>query len=240
MSYIAFDPASPDGTTQDGPTVLDKILHNEHALRDGILMGGMDGFDYATADGTPLQPAKIYFKDGVGGSAPWLLGEVVWTANKVSQIDWSKSLDGGSTYDPICSMVPTYDGNGNLTSTSGGGAGVGLVAMLNAGANGVAREPIAELIDGNASNTLDWSRAGFASLTVTGSSAVIAFANLPDGELGTMLLEITNGGLATSGSTLLPGATWLGGSVPALNSSGLNVISCYCYDGSTVKAQLVS
>lgn len=127
MSYNAYDSASPVGT-QTGPVVCAKVKSNENALRDLILIGGADTFDYSTSGGS--QPATIYFQNGVGGSAVWIKGVVTWVAGIITQVDWSKSVNGGSSYDPIGSLVPSYDTDGNLESTSGGCAGMGLVACL--------------------------------------------------------------------------------------------------------------
>lgn len=81
------------------------------------------------------------------------------------------------------------------------------------------------------STAIDWAAGGLQTITVTGAGATLTHSNLPNGVCGFVTLDVTNGGLATS---LLTGCKFAGGAAPSLTSSGRDIISLMCHDGSTV------
>ena len=102
------------------------------------------------------------------------------------------------------------------------------------GTSVVQREAIAALANGNGSNNLDWDVYGAFTLTGTGTSVALNHQNLPPGPLlGSMLGFITNGGNADV-ATLFPGVIWTGAVLPDMPASGFNLVSLWCYDGSTI------
>jgi hypothetical protein len=85
------------------------------------------------------------------------------------------------------------------------------------------------------SQALNWALGGSFTATVTGSGATFTQSSLPSGVVGYIVLDLTNGGVATSISTLLPGVKWPGGAgLYSLSSSGRDLITLMCHDGSTV------
>lgn len=82
-----------------------------------------------------------------------------------------------------------------------------------------------------ASTAVDWNAGGLFTVTAGGSGAALTWSNLPNGKVGWITIEITNGGVATS---LFPAGTKWIGSAPTLQASGVDVVSGYCHDGSTV------
>lgn len=84
------------------------------------------------------------------------------------------------------------------------------------------------------STAVDWSAGGAFTVTAAAAGAALTWSNLPAaGKLQFILIEITNGGVATS---ILPAGTkWVGPAV-TFQASGVDVLSLYCHDGSTVVA----
>jgi hypothetical protein len=104
---------------------------------------------------------------------------------------------------------------------------------LNLGTDVVQREAIVALTLGNGSNDLDWDLYGAFSLTCTGTSCALNHLNLPTPLVGSMLGFIFDGGNADV-ATLFPGVTWTANTAPDMPASGFNLVSLWCYDGSTL------
>jgi hypothetical protein len=85
------------------------------------------------------------------------------------------------------------------------------------------------------STQINWNASGIVTATVAGSGAAFTFTNLPIGLVGYMTVDLTNGGVASSISSLFSGVKWPGGaSSYALSTSGRDIITLMCHDGSTV------
>ncbi len=82
-----------------------------------------------------------------------------------------------------------------------------------------------------ASTSVDWSAGGLVTATVTNAAAVFTHTNLPNGVVGYMTFDITNGGIATS---LFSGVNLIGGPAVSLRASGRNLVTLMCRDGSDV------
>ena len=81
------------------------------------------------------------------------------------------------------------------------------------------------------STAIDWATAGLFTMTVTGAGATLTHSNKPNGVVGYVQLDITNGGLATS---LLTGCKSTAGTLPVLTASGRDIVRLMCHDGSIV------
>lgn len=129
MSYSPFDPTKPAGSDA-GTAVCSEVNVNELALRDAILMGGVNGFAYSqtVGTGTAEMPQYMFWTNG----ATILRATLTWGSSggsfdQVTQIIWDISYNTGSTYNNICTETRTYDSNANLTATTNAG---GFMAWL--------------------------------------------------------------------------------------------------------------
>jgi hypothetical protein len=86
------------------------------------------------------------------------------------------------------------------------------------------------------SQVLDWSLGGVMTATVTGSGATFTHTNLPSGVVGYLTLDLTNGGVATSITTLFGSSVKLpgGASLYSLTASGRDILTFMCHDGATI------
>jgi len=119
-TYVGFDDDKPINT-DTGNTVLTDIKNNLQGLRDGILYGSMDFWDYSKADGTGTaeMPQYYFLKKG----ALWLRATNTWGAsggemNNISSQEWDYSEDSGSNYDEIGTISTTYNADGYPTATT--------------------------------------------------------------------------------------------------------------------------
>lgn len=125
-AYIPFDPAQPDGASDNGTNYNTDHLNNQAALRDHIVEGFFKGYAFSQANGTGSaeRPQYVYFTKG----AHIIRYTLTWTdtgggAYQVTSMVIDRSLDTGSNWDAIETITFTYDGSGNLTSTTTGGGG---------------------------------------------------------------------------------------------------------------------
>lgn len=125
MAYSDFQPTKPD-VDDDGTQIPVDARRNDRALRDAILACAFPGFEFSIVNGTgdARRPQYMYWKQGSGGSAPWVRATLTWSAagtNKycITGVQWEYSANGGSSYDNMASAAAlTYDSNGNLTAVS--------------------------------------------------------------------------------------------------------------------------
>lgn len=137
MAYSGFQPTKPDGG-DTGPTVVIDARRNDKAVRDAVIAGAFPGFEFSTVNGSgdARRPQYMYWKQGTGGSAPWVRATLTWSAagtNKycITAVTWEYSGDGGSTYDTMASASAlTYDANGNLTAVSNMSAANAILLAL--------------------------------------------------------------------------------------------------------------
>ena len=122
MTYTAFDKSKPDATSQAGTAFGQSAKANDNALRDAIVASTMPGWAYSYT-GTASQPT----------TAVWSMGTekvqetYTWgTDGSLTKVAYRYSADTGTNYEPlvdpsgnfVCTF--SYDGSGNLTSTSWG------------------------------------------------------------------------------------------------------------------------
>lgn len=116
MPYDAFADNLPV-STDNGLKVVDDTRKNLMAMRDAVVMGAMDGWNYNPNGGTAGQPAQFVYSKGTER----ILGSVTWGTSggadgNVTQIVWSYSSNSGSTYDTIGTQGITYDADANVTA----------------------------------------------------------------------------------------------------------------------------
>lgn len=125
MAYTDFDATKPDASTQGGTAFGNSANANDTALRDAIIGGQMKGFLYShtVGTGTAAQPQYFFWKNGT----TWLRATNGWnsTGDKAGNLDsqlWEISTNSGSAYSTIDTVACTFDTDGNLTATTGGGS----------------------------------------------------------------------------------------------------------------------
>ena len=112
MAYTPFTPDKPV-IADDGDVVINNTRNNLMAVRDGIVMGVMKGFNYTHSGGTDEEPTEVIYKNGV----EWLRLAITWASNNPTVIVYSYSGDSGTGYDAIGTITNTYNGNGTLTGS---------------------------------------------------------------------------------------------------------------------------
>lgn len=122
-AYVDFDPTQPDATTDAGTNFGADLLNNLTAVRDAIIAGFFKGYLYSQSGGTAERPGIILLTKG----AHIIRLTLTWTDTgggrfNITTAVVERSLNTGGAYDALVTIVFTYDGSGNLTATTGGGA----------------------------------------------------------------------------------------------------------------------
>lgn len=122
MAYALFDKNKPAGAS-NGPTVLADIRNNLMAVRDGIVLGGLPGFNCAASGGTEDQPAQYLFTGTGVNSTERINAAVTWgtTGGALGNpeiIVFTYSSDSGTTYVAIGTMTIVYTAGGYFSSYS--------------------------------------------------------------------------------------------------------------------------
>lgn len=118
MAYNQFDDTLPVSTAT-GPQTVTDIRDNQQAMRDMIVIGGINGWDMTASGGTAEQPTQLLYIN----STEYLKAALTWGSSgggdgNVTQSVYSYSSDSGSNYDTIGTFTPTYDTDGNVTATA--------------------------------------------------------------------------------------------------------------------------
>lgn len=132
MAYTHFSSTTP-AASQDGVDVPASALANDKASRDAIIIGAVHGFLFSASGGTAAEPAFWFWKNGT----TWLRAALTWGTTggedgNPTTIVWALSINSGSDYTTapggaIDTQTFTWDGNGELTATTGNG---GVVSWL--------------------------------------------------------------------------------------------------------------
>ena len=121
MAYTPFNPDRPD-VAAVGATRLSEITHarnNLTALADMMAaFAAMDNFNLSISAGTADVPTEMLATNGsqivkIG----FTYGSGV-TADLVTVITISKSINTGGSYDSVRTCTIAYDGSGNFVSTT--------------------------------------------------------------------------------------------------------------------------
>ena len=120
MAYTLFDGSKPNPASQGITAFGQSARDNFNALRDACIMGGgFYGFNLAASGGTAAQPTQLlYSKSAERVRAALTWGTVGGEAGNVTVAVYSYSSDSGGTYSTIGTKTVTYDGSGNVTTTT--------------------------------------------------------------------------------------------------------------------------
>ena len=119
MAYTGLDLTKPDGATQNGTQVLQSVRDNQRALRDMIVSGFAAGWAMTPSGGTADQRAQVIKSNGterLRAALTW--GTTGGEAGSVTVAVYSYSSDSGASYSAIGTKTVTYDGSGNVTTTT--------------------------------------------------------------------------------------------------------------------------
>lgn len=119
MAYTVFDPAKPDATTQNGTQFAQSIRDNLSAIRDGVVVGAIAGWNFSKSGGSAEMPAIVLYTKGTGRlriTLTW--GTTGVATDNVTVAVYAYSSNSGSTYDTIGTKTITWDAAGLITATT--------------------------------------------------------------------------------------------------------------------------
>ncbi len=133
MAYDLANPAKPDPAVDNGTAAFDYSRKNLRALRDMAIAGvarESDGtWHYSHSGGTAAEPAERYWTKGTQR----IRAQLTWTGGYITREVWAYSADytaGSPVWDQFADTTYTYDGNGDVTATSGASGGSSFKAVL--------------------------------------------------------------------------------------------------------------
>jgi hypothetical protein len=119
MAYNKFDEAKPDPTTDNGAAMCNNTRYNLTALRDMVLMGGVEGWNMTTDPANETYPNKyIYTNPGVER----IELEMSWDGTeegRVNSVTYKYyPAETGGTADTIGTNTFTYNADGAVTTST--------------------------------------------------------------------------------------------------------------------------
>ena len=118
MAYNQFDDTLPVSTAT-GPQTVTDIRDNQQAMRDMIIIGGINGWDMDATGTDPAEPTQLLYDDGgterLKAALTW--GTTGGQDGNVTSATYSYSSNSGTDYDVIGIFGVTYDTDGNVTAT---------------------------------------------------------------------------------------------------------------------------
>jgi len=137
MAYNDFQPTQPDGASDNGAAFAADLLRNQKAMRDAVIALMFSGFAFSidAGSGSTRRPQYMYWKNGSGGSAPWVRATITWGTSSGEKynptaITFAYSGDGGGSWDTIASPAYTFDANGDLTAITAGSTAAAIIIGL--------------------------------------------------------------------------------------------------------------
>ena len=142
--------------------------------------------------------------------------------------DGAALLTGALYFNTTSSGMKVYDGAAWQTAY----ANLGGVLALTGGTMTGAITSLRETKIAMAANDINLAGGNLFTKTISGATT-LTVSNVPTtGNVGYMILELTNAGSAAI--TWFSGVKWAGGVAPTLTAAGKDIISMYSHDGGTV------
>lgn len=111
MAYVPLDTSLPNGATQAGPAVLVSVRDNQKAIRDGVVMGSIAGWDRAYTRSSGKVSQILHSK-----GAERIKEAITRTSGKVTSIVVSYSTNSGTNYDSVGTITINRDGSNKVIS----------------------------------------------------------------------------------------------------------------------------
>jgi len=112
MAYTQYNPAKPDPTADNGTNAFNNTRFNLNAIRDGVIMNNMPGWN-VTPSGTDLSQPTLVTYNKVNES---IKADVTWNVNGVvTKIIYSYKALPGDPWSTVGTITITYDANQNFT-----------------------------------------------------------------------------------------------------------------------------
>lgn len=120
MTYALFDKNKPAGAS-NGPTVMQHVRDNLMALRDGVITGGIPGFECVASGGTEDARTECLFTGTGTNSTERIKVVIVYgttggALGNPQTLTFTYSSDSGATYVAIGTMTVTYSAAGYFSS----------------------------------------------------------------------------------------------------------------------------
>lgn len=109
-TYVDFNPAKPDTSTDNMATTSSHVRANFEALVDMIMMGTAKDWDGTKiiGGGSEAEPDAVEYDDGGTNRLKFAF---TWSSGKVTVITVTFSVNSGGSYDPVGTITITYSGN---------------------------------------------------------------------------------------------------------------------------------
>jgi hypothetical protein len=125
MAYTPFDHTKPDQSAQNITQAFTSIRGNDEALLDQLVTGGqLPGWNYDVTGGTNAQPTEITLTKSTDSNRKIRIYLTYDGSGNVLTFRAAKTTNGSTydkmTYDGKDQCTLTYDGSGDLDSTSWG------------------------------------------------------------------------------------------------------------------------
>ena len=119
MAYTKFDESKPDPTTDNGSAVCNNTRWNLTAVRDMVLMGGVEGWNMTVSPANATYPDKYIFTNP---GTERIEAEVTWDGTNEGQVNSMTFVyydaETGGTADTIGTVTFTYNADGAVTTST--------------------------------------------------------------------------------------------------------------------------
>lgn len=160
-------------------------------------------------------------------------GNLTATTGSGSWVSWISGLLG-----KFKTLNASYTAHAAATGTAVHGLGTmstqsAAAVAITGGSAQLTYEREAKVALGSISGStaINWAAGGHVTVTAGAAGAALTHSNLPNGVIGYVTVEVTNGGVA---SALFSGLKWPGGVAQSFSVSGRDIIALMCHDGTTV------
>lgn len=107
-------PDPNNNLSDDAPRLRDAINQIDAALVESLCAGLPIGWSMAPSGGTADEPAQILWSNGL----IQVKAVLTWVNGDVTSADYSKTVNGGTSWAPIGVQNVAYDVDGNVTGVS--------------------------------------------------------------------------------------------------------------------------
>lgn len=121
MAYTKFDESKPDPTTDNGSAMCNNTRFNLTALRDMVLMGGVEGWNMTVEPADATYPTLYRFTNpGVERieATPTWNGSEEGRVDSLAFVYYDNPTPGSGTAESIGTITFTYNADGAVTAST--------------------------------------------------------------------------------------------------------------------------